>query len=772
MNNTKNMENMRIEQFTEWSFVHTPQADSDNDSVVFQVSKPDLIANNYQTNLWTYNRQNLKTNKLTNSGQDGSVTFLHDGSLLFISGRTGKQQDASKAPEEKISSGTKFWKINPSGGEAEFEFEVELNVMQIYELKPDLYLIHGYQDSDRSLAWIEIGDLPFWLNGAGYTTGIRSGLYLFDAESAKKQASAKQKKSESDQLPKVTRILLPQSNDNDNSQSANNEQFSQAATDSDTSQATTDSETSQATNQKISSSATDNQSQLKSGVLKLISSGQESVNGLELSPDKQKVIFFSSPDEKVSRIKEDLVVIDLLSFERKIISQQEYQIYSVNFIAEQNNLAYLIASDCKKIGLNQNPQIYLINLTDNSISQISQSAFDSSIGSSVGTDARFGGGNSIGVKDSDLYYIATVRDKAVLQKINTGGEITAVIEGNGSIDSFAIVDDAIYFVAMFDLKLPELYVLPLNNVNSDLSDVADSGNDNYSNNTDSENFASANKMIRQLTDFSNQLANTELLPVEKFQFESNQATLDGFVIKPADFEQNQSYPALLAIHGGPKTVYGTVLHHEMQYLAAQGYFVFFTNPHGSDGHGDEFSDIRGKYGTIDYRDLMNFTDLVLEKYPQIDQSRLGCLGGSYGGFMVNWIIGHTDRFAAANSQRSISNWTSFYGVSDIGYYFTQDQTASNPWQNLEDAWNQSPLKYADQATTPTLFIHAEQDYRCPLEQGIQMYSALQIHNVDTKLVVFKNETHELSRSGKPQARIKRLAEIINWFNKYLKPDNN
>ncbi|HHU52827.1 MAG TPA: S9 family peptidase [Clostridiaceae bacterium] len=717
--NRNSLKKMKIGQFTEWSFIHTPQADITNDSVVFQVSKPDLTANKYQTNLWTYNRQNSTIKKLTNSDQDSSVTFLHDGNLLFTSGRTGKQQDSTASAKTKSSSKTKFWKINPSGGEAEFEFEVELNVNQIYELKPNLYLIHGYQDMDRNLDWIEIEDLPFWLNGAGYTTGIHYGLYLFDAELAKKQTLAKQIESEAAQLPKATRILLEESIDSENSP------------------AVIDGE--------ISQSANNEQSQLESGVLRLISSAEESVNGLELSPDKQKAIFFSSPITKVSLLKENLVAIDLGSFERQTISQLEYQVYSVNFIAEQNNLAYLTASDCNKIGLNQNPQIYLINLAENSITQISQSDFDTSIGSSVGSDARFGGGSSIGVRNSDLYYIATVRDKAIIQKTNPNGEISTVIEGNGSVDSFAIIDDAIYFVAMFDLNLPELYVLPLNNNNH-------CGND----------------IFRQLTHFSDQLADTELLPIEKFQFESNKALLDGFVIKPSDFDQNKLYPALLAIHGGPKTVYGTVLHHEMQYLAAQGYFVFFTNPHGSDGYGDFFSDIRGQYGTIDYQDLMKFTDLVLENYPQIDNSRLGCIGGSYGGFMVNWIIGHTGRFAAANSQRSISNWTSFYGVSDIGYYFTQDQTAANPWQNPEDAWNQSPLKYADQATTPTLFIHAEQDYRCPLEQGIQMYSALQIHDVDTKLVVFKNETHELSRSGKPQARIKRLAEIINWFNKYLK----
>ena len=289
---------------------------------------------------------------------------------------------------------------------------------------------------------------------------------------------------------------------------------------------------------------------------------------------------------------------------------------------------------------------------------------------------------------------------------------------------------------MLDLKLPELYVF-------------DKGK------------------TKQLSSFSQVLGQTKLSEIERFQFESNGDLLDGFVIKPIDYQEDKSYPALLEIHGGPKTVFGTILHHEMQYLASQGYFVFYTNPHGSDGHGIEFSDIRGKYGSIDYQDLMLFTDLVLEKYPQIDCQRLGCLGGSYGGFMVNWIIGHTDRFAAANSQRSISNWLSFYGVSDIGFFFTEDQTASDPWNNPEKAWEHSPLKYANKVTTPTLFIHADYDLRCPLEQGIQMYAALMKHKVDSKLTIFKDENHELSRSGKPQARVKRLSEISKWFAKYL-----
>ena len=130
--------------------------------------------------------------------------------------------------------------------------------------------------------------------------------------------------------------------------------------------------------------------------------------------------------------------------------------------------------------------------------------------------------------------------------------------------------------------------------------------------------------------------------------------------------KRKKYPAILDIHGGPKTVYGKVFYHEMQVWASKGYFVFFCNIHGSDGRGNEFMDIRGKYGTIDYDELMQFTDKVLETYPQIDASKVGVTGGSYGGFMTNWIIGHTDRFACAASQRSIANWISFSQTSDIG----------------------------------------------------------------------------------------------------------
>ncbi len=240
------------------------------------------------------------------------------------------------------------------------------------------------------------------------------------------------------------------------------------------------------------------------------------------------------------------------------------------------------------------------------------------------------------------------------------------------------------------------------------------------------------------------------------------------MLKPVDFVEGQKYPAILNIHGGPKTVFGTVFFHEMQFWANQGYFVFFCNPRGSDGKGNEFADIRGQYGTIDYDDLMRFTDLVLEEYPAIDQERLGVTGGSYGGFMTNWIIGHTQRFKAAASQRSISNWISMGYTTDIGYYFAPDQIAATPWTDYEKMWYHSPLKYADRVKTPTLFIHSDEDYRCWLPEALQMFTALKYHGVEAKLCMFRGENHELSRSGKPKHRIRRLQEITSWFDRFLK----
>ena len=247
--------------------------------------------------------------------------------------------------------------------------------------------------------------------------------------------------------------------------------------------------------------------------------------------------------------------------------------------------------------------------------------------------------------------------------------------------------------------------------------------------------------------------------------------LRGWVLLPQGYSARRKYPAVLDVHGGPRCAYGETFFHEMQLWAARGFVVFFTNIKGSDGRGDAFADIRGDYGGTDYQNLMDFTDAVLKAYPNIDPSRLCETGGSYGGFMTNWIIGHTHRFCCAASQRSISNWVSMSFISDIGGYFGPDQCGADGLfgdRNTQAMWACSPLKYAQSARTPTLFIHSEEDYRCPLPEGMQMMQALAANGVETRMVIFKGENHELSRSGKPRHRIRRLKEITEWFERHAK----
>lgn len=239
------------------------------------------------------------------------------------------------------------------------------------------------------------------------------------------------------------------------------------------------------------------------------------------------------------------------------------------------------------------------------------------------------------------------------------------------------------------------------------------------------------------------------------------------MLKPIDFDKSKKYPAILEIHGGPKAVYGDTFFHEMQVMVSKGYFVFYCNPRGSAGMGDVYADLRLKWGTIDYDDIMKFVDTVLENYPQIDSEKVGVAGGSYGGYMTNWLIGHTDRFKCAVSQRGISNWITMFGLSDVGSFMVEEDISINFLQDIETTWWHSPMRYAADVKTPTLFIHSENDFRCPLSEAMQMYSALKHYNVATKMCIFKDENHELSRSGKPKHRIRRLEEILAWMDSYL-----
>lgn len=217
---------------------------------------------------------------------------------------------------------------------------------------------------------------------------------------------------------------------------------------------------------------------------------------------------------------------------------------------------------------------------------------------------------------------------------------------------------------------------------------------------------------------------------------------------------------VLEVHGGPHTNYGYGFMFEFQLLAAAGFTVIYGNPRGSSSFGDAFATaILGRYGSVDAEDLL----AMLEHALAGETPPVHLTGGSYGGFMTNWLIAHSDRFRSAVTQRSICNWLSFFGTSDIGYDFTPVEQGGNPWQDTEKLWAQSPLKYVANIHTPLLIVHSEADYRCPIEQAEQLYMALKCLGREVRLMRFPDEGHELSRSGRPDRRIARLEAIVAWF---------
>ncbi len=244
--------------------------------------------------------------------------------------------------------------------------------------------------------------------------------------------------------------------------------------------------------------------------------------------------------------------------------------------------------------------------------------------------------------------------------------------------------------------------------------------------------------------------------------------LQGWILKPPGFDASKRYPSILQIHGGPRVQYGNFFTHEFYFLAANGYVVTFCNPRGGLGYGEEHAkSIVNDWGSADYDDLMAWVDLVQEQ-PYIDPNRMGVTGGSYGGYMTNWIIGHTDRFKAAVTQRSVSNLISMYGSTDYNWMWQYEFGNQPPWEDHENYWRQSPVKYIGNARTPTLVIHSEQDMRCDMEQDEQVYVALKRLGVETEMVRFPDEPHGLSRGGRTDRRIERLNHILRWFDRYLK----
>jgi len=282
--------------------------------------------------------------------------------------------------------------------------------------------------------------------------------------------------------------------------------------------------------------------------------------------------------------------------------------------------------------------------------------------------------------------------------------------------------------------------------------------------------------ITQLTRWNQELALALNISLPETFWFTNSAgdQVQAWILRPAGAGQStgqESVPVVLAVHGGPHAMYAGVYYHEFQTLTAAGIAVVYTNPRGSFGYGQAFAAaVIGRFGEGDAEDVLQALDEALNRYEWLDPMRTGVMGGSYGGLMTNWLVGRTHRFRAAVSQRSITNWLSFYGNSDIGPRYAEAMLGTHPWKDAARYWERSPIAYADRVTTPTLIMHGAEDLRCPVEQADQYYTALKRHGKMTRLIRYAGSGHAFQKAGKPSLRIDVLEQVNVWFDRYMLAD--
>ncbi|TLS38774.1 S9 family peptidase [Pseudalkalibacillus caeni] len=481
--------------------------------------------------------------------------------------------------------------------------------------------------------------------------------------------------------------------------------------------------------------------ELSSKAVTRITEGDFNHSGPLFSPTGDSIYYLANKDDDRELVDlNDIYRFDLGTKETKQIVEGKGFLLSPDLSPDGSYLAF-VAHEEGEIS-SATTGVWIHNLSSGETTKLTKE-LDNPVGNYVGVDASY---------DTPLYQVkwtedsknvtftATVGGNCWIYEVSLNGEIRRILpDENVVISSFDRVSTKLAFVKATPLSPGDVWV-------------------------------SENGETRQISSHNEELfAGISLSKPESFIYKGADGwDIEGWILPPVNRKENEKVPVVLQIHGGPHTAYGNALHHEFQLLAAEGYAVVYTNPRGSHGYGDLFvKACVGDWGIKDREDIIKGLDYALENYDYLDKEQQFITGGSYGGFMTNMVISQTDRFKAAVTQRCISNMYSFFGTSDIGFYFGSAQLGDvDLWEDEETIMKFSPIRYAKNVKTPTNIIHSEEDLRCPMEQAEQWYIALKRLGVDTRLIRFKGENHNLSRSGKPKNRIKRLEEITGWFNKY------
>ena len=478
---------------------------------------------------------------------------------------------------------------------------------------------------------------------------------------------------------------------------------------------------------------------IKSKKSKKITSGKWSVGSWYAQDDKVLYSRTPNPENDMDQaMSSELYSVSLQGGKEKKITSFGKRLHSPIVSGGQ---IYVIANDMKKSWAS-NDSLYEVQ-KNKKLKKITGD-FEFGIGDSMNCDTRFPSGSDVWVSNSlnKARFVATVKESLRLVELDIKKQTWKYIsDAEYSVIGCSQSKDGKSRIELrtSPVSFPELW------------------------------FVDDGKKAIKITKYNDNLASKRrFFKPEKMTFEASDKTLvDAWIIKPR-LTHKKKVPAILEIHGGPKTVYGNAIMLEFQMLAGEGFAVIYGNPRGSDGYGVDWAhSVFKKYGERDYEDLIESVQESLKKHKQIDEKRLGVCGGSYGGFMTNWIIGHTDMFKAAVTQRGISNFTSMFGTSDIGYFFDIEQIGKTPWENSKVYLEKSPITYVENMKAATLIIHSEQDLRCPIEQAEQLFISLKMLGQKVSFARFPNETHELSRSGSPNRKMERLRLLINWFKNNL-----
>ena len=470
---------------------------------------------------------------------------------------------------------------------------------------------------------------------------------------------------------------------------------------------------------------------LDSGKVSQLTSGSIDVSDFAVSHDGRSIAFVASADDLRPYIS-DLYLSNASGKGRRKLTRSNMELTTVAWSPDDRLLA--LSGDDLPSGFASHSRIWTVDPRNGRAEKIDD--VDLNKANALNSDVRahaHGPGNLVWDEDG-IYYLEADGGAVRLYRKKVGGAPAVVVGGDRSVEGYDVHDGTVAFVAMDASHLEEMFV-------------------------------SAGRE-RKLTSLNSGVyKELKILSPQHVSFRASDGEeVEGWVMVP----DGKKVPGVLYVHGGPKTAFGYSYMHEFQAFAGAGYAVIYLNPRGSDGYSEKFADIRGKYGTRDYDDLMEGLDHVLKKFPQIDGDRLAIAGGSYGGFMTNWAIGHTTRFRAAVTDRSIASWISFWGTSDIGPHFTEDQVGGDPWDSEEKLLNDSPLRYVPNVETPLMLVHSMEDYRCWMVEGLEFFTALKKHGKEAELVLFPGENHDLSRVGKPKHRVARLRHYIRWFDEHLK----